>query len=135
MPAAVGTLVGDSILWSTMASASSVGTIQCDGPNCGLISMPPGIPVPLQPTLSALTNTTPVTALNLGQWDLNGAHTAILASTTAVTAWSNVIEDGNRRQAAFTFGPTLLGLPVPEPGAAALVLLGLGALALRSRKA
>jgi len=134
-PAAIGTLTGDSILWSTNANVSSTGTITCTGPNCGLISLPPGFPVPLQPTLAGLTNTTPVTALLLGQWDLNALHTAITASTTAVTAWSNVAEDGNRRQAAFTFGPTLLGLPVPEPGAAALVLLGLGALAVRSRKA
>jgi len=134
-PAALGTLTGDSILWSTNANVSSTGTITCTGSNCGLISLPPGIPVPLQPTLAGLTNTTPVTALLLGQWNLNALHTAITASTTAVTAWSNVAEDGNRRQAAFTFGPTLLGLPVPEPGAAALVLLGLGALVARSRKA
>jgi len=132
---ATGTLSADSILWSTPANVSSTGTITCTGPNCGLISMAASVPYPLQPTLSGLTNTTPVTALVLGQWDLNALHTAIAASTTAVTAWSNVAEDGNRRQAAFTFGPTLLGLPVPEPGSAALVLLGLGALALRSRKA
>jgi hypothetical protein len=134
-PAATGTLVGDSILWSTHANVSSTGSITCTGPNCALISLPEGFPVPLQPTLSGLTNTTPVTALVLGQWDLDALHSQILGSTTAVTAWSNVAEDGNRRQAAFTFGNYLLGLPVPEPGSAALVLLGLGALALRSRKA
>jgi len=132
-PAATGVLTGDSILWSTPANVTSTGTITCNGPNCGLISLPEGFPVPLQPTLSGLTNTTPVTALVLEQWDLNALHDTIVGSSTAVTAWSNVAEDSNRRQAAFTFGPNLLG--VPEPGAAALVLLGLGALALRSRKA
>jgi len=132
-PAAVGVLTGDSILWSTPANVTSTGTITCTGPNCGLISLPEGFPVPLQPTLSGLTNTTPMTSLVLGEWQLDALHTVITGSDTAVTAWSNVAEDGNRRQAAFTFGPNLLG--VPEPGAAALVLLGLGALALRSRKA
>jgi len=134
-PAAIGTLVGDSILWSTMANVTTVGTIRCDGPNCGLISMTDGATVSFEPIFSAISNTSGVTGITLGQWDLNGAHSSIIASTLAVTRWSGVATLANRRSGALTFAPTGLGLPVPEPTSAALILLGLGALALRSRKA
>jgi hypothetical protein len=138
MSAATGTLVGDSILWATPATISAVGPddqLRCDGPNCGLISLPDGVWIPFEPAFSAISNTTGVTGYNLGQWNLNGTHDAITGSTITVTRWSNVAELGNRRAAALTFGPEGLGQPVPEPGVAALILLGIGALAVRSRKA
>ncbi|MEX2207365.1 MAG: PEP-CTERM sorting domain-containing protein [Myxococcota bacterium] len=133
---ATGTLVGDSILWATPASITGSGpddVIRCDGPNCGLISMADGVTTSFEPIFSAISNTTGVTGYDLGQWDLNATHDAILGSTLTVTRWSNVEALGNRRSAGLTFGPN--GLGVPEPGVAALVLLGLGALAVRSRKA
>lgn len=132
---ATGTLVGDDILWSTAASWNQdpypTSWINCTGPNCSLISHP-GFPIPIQPYLSAITNSTLASQLELGVWRLNGAHTDIAASSVAVASWSNVVEDPNRRQSGWTFGSSVI---VPEPGSAALVLLGLGALALRSRKA
>jgi hypothetical protein len=135
---ATGTLVGDSILWSTPASITPAGpddVIQCTGPNCGLISMVSGATVPFEPIFSGISASTGVTGWDLGQWDLNPTHDAITGSTITVTRWSNVVELGNRRSGALTFGPNGLGQRVPEPGVAALVLLGLGALAVRSRKA
>jgi len=48
--------------------------------------------------------------------------TAVSVATGLRTGW-------------LVFGSNDLGHTVPEPGSAALVLLGLGALALRSRKA
>ncbi len=135
---ATGTLVGDDILWSgTTAIAQTAypdSWLTCTGSNCGAIAFPApvGTPIPIQPYLSAITNTTPVQAVVLGTWGLNGAHDTIASSDVIVSAWSNVVEDPNRRQAGWTLGSTVT---VPEPGSAALVLLGLGALALRSRKA
>ena len=102
-PAAYGTLVGDGILWTTAANVAVAGVIQCDGPNCGLVSMPDGVSIPFEPIFSAISATSGVTALNLGEWQLNATHDAILASTNAITRWSGVEALGNRRSGVVTF--------------------------------
>jgi hypothetical protein len=131
---ATGTLAGNSLFWSEPANVSTAGSIECAGPFCGLVALPEGESFPFHPTWETLTNTTPVSALVLGEWLLNVQHDSILGSATAVSSWSNAEDDGNRRQSAFTFGPTLLGNPVPEPASSVLVAAALGVLSLRSRK-
>lgn len=139
-PGLIGTLSADYITWSSpendwmsWANFNTTGTLECNGPNCGLIAMPEGEVFPLHPMWEQLTNTTQAPGLALIAWTLNAEHDSILGSATAITAWSNVEEDGNRRQAGFTFGPTLLGAYCPEPGLPALMALAIGVLALRSR--
>lgn len=128
---ATGTLVAGDILWATPASYTTTGTLTCTGINCGLLSLPAGVPLPIS-VLNTIGNTSSVNPIVLGTWDLDGTLENILGSTRAVTSTSNV---NGARSGWLVFGPTDLGHTVPEPGIAALVLLGLGALTLRSRKA
>jgi hypothetical protein len=140
-----GVLDGDTILWNTgAADGSVVGTLTCttlappfpgdnppgSGSNCGLVGLPPGVTVPAYPALYSITNSTPVHPLDLGWWVLNGAHDSIIKSALVQGTTTNNVDEPNPTSSAFTFANS-----VPEPSAAALVLLGLGALALRSRKA
>jgi len=140
-----GVLTGDTILWNTGgATGSSTGTLTCttlappfpgdnppgSGSNCGLVGLPPGVTVPAYPALYSITNSTPVATLDLGWWVLNGAHDAIIKSALVTSTTTNNVDEPNPTQLAVSFATN-----VPEPSSAALVLLGLGALALRSRKA
>jgi hypothetical protein len=128
---ATGTMSGDDILWATPASYTTTGTLTCTGPNCALLGAPENVPLPIS-VLNTLGNTSSVNPIILGTWDLDASLANILGSTRAVTSTSNV----NGAPAGWlVFGPTDMGHTVPEPGVAALVLLGLGALSLRSRKA
>jgi MYXO-CTERM domain-containing protein len=140
---ATGTLVGNTILWSTPANMSTVGTINCTGVNCGLISMSEGAEYSLEPTFSSITNTITGPWLHLDSWLLDPSHTTIVASTIAVNRMSQVLELGNRRSGAFTFGPGQLAAyagcyptqpACPEPALAALALLGFGAVASARRR-
>jgi hypothetical protein len=147
----VGTLSGDQILWN-MSGAPGTGTFwiptptstwTCHGAGlCGLIGIPDGSTFPLVGPplpLTAVTGTFGVAPTLMGIWTLDPTHTSIIASTR------NTIQTGG---ASPPPGP---GLPaqwylwasgpgsdlghLPEPGAFALVLLGISGLALRSRKA
>ena len=144
----VGTLSGDSILWD-MSGAPGTGTFwnvtgtwTCHGAGlCGLIGIPDGSTFPLVGPplpLNAVTGTVGVAPTLMGIWNLDPTHTSITAST-----W-NTIQVGGPTVTS----PLMVGLPaqwysyggtdlghLPEPGAFALVLLGIGGLALRSRKA
>ncbi len=82
---AVGTLCGDSILWSTSANYSAAGTLTCFAENCGLISMPVGVPIPIS-YLNSLQGTVPTASLSLGRWDLNSAHDSIVSTSSLAVA-------------------------------------------------
>jgi hypothetical protein len=124
----LGTLSGDDILWTSPASYTTVGTFSCTG-SCGAAGLPTGGPFPISALFAANTSVNPV---GLGTWDLDASLSNILGSTRAVTSFTTAT---GIRASWLLFGPSDLGHIVPEPGSAALVLLGLGALALRARKA
>jgi PEP-CTERM motif-containing protein len=145
----LGTLTGDTILWDNTGAPGTgtfwnvTGTWTCHGAGlCGLIGIPDGSTFPLVGPplpLNAVTGTVPVAPTLLGTWILDPTHTSIAASS-----W-NTIQLGGPTVSAplapgvaaqwYTFGSADLGHQAPEPGTIALVLLGIGGLALRSRKA
>ena len=125
-----GTLTGTSLLWNTDTGTSTAGTFGCTGAICGLIGITEGVVYPIS-VYQAFVAAQGVTALNplslgpmnfvfsgpSGTLDSTGlAVSAIVAATGGPASWD-----------------TFHG--VPEPSAFVLVLLGLGAVALRSRKA
>jgi len=126
-----GVLTGDQILWDAPAAYSFSGTFICTG-LCNLLpppAPPANVVLPIGLLFGANTQVNPV---GLGVWDLNGTHDAITGSTRTTTSY---VTATGVRASWLLWGPTDNGFLVPEPGSAALVLLGLGALALRSRKA
>ena len=138
----VGTLSGDQILWDMSGAPgtgtfwSVTGTWTCHGAGlCGIIGIPDGTTLPIS-TLQGVTGTVSVAPTLLGIWQLNAAHDTILGSTR------NTIQNGGPTVTAplapgvpaqwYLFGSQDLG-HLPEPGAFALVLLGIGGLALRRK--
>jgi hypothetical protein len=100
--------------------------------SCGTLGLTPGTIYPIS-ILNVLGNTSGLTSVDLGTWDLSGDRGTILGSSRVITTISNVAP--NDPAGWLYFGADSLGFPVPEPGSMALVLLGLGGLALRARKA
>jgi hypothetical protein len=125
-----GTLSGSDILWSAPAAFIATGTLVCTGPQCGVIGLTAGATYPIS-VLNTIASADPVPNPVLGTWNLSADLSQILSSDPAVTGVFNAAS------------PAGEGVPyswysfrsVPEPGSLALVLLGLGGLALRSRKA
>ena len=139
-PGGVGTLTGSSILWDLGSPVSTLtsGFFILHGGICSFVpaGTPCNSPIPIS-FLSGLTGTKTVQPiLPGGTWTLSGDLLSILGTTRITTGTST---------AAGTFGP--VGTPlswylfgsidgghaIPEPGAFALVLLGLGGLALRRK--
>ena len=127
-----GVLSGEDILWNATPGTSfaSTGTFGCTGAICGLLGITEGTVYPLSVYQAFQTSqgVVQVGLVSLGIWDIlagqivgtNMAVSAIVGATGQPAQWINIGAN--------------LG-PVPEPGALALVVLGLSGLALRSRKA
>jgi PEP-CTERM motif len=129
-----GTLSGEDILWysSVGTNIASTGTFGCTGAICGLIGITEGVvyPISVYDAFVAAQGVTALSNINLGFWNISSGN--ILGSSMAVTA----VTAAGGPASWYLFGNNNLGpAPVPEPGTFALVLLGIGGLALRSRKA
>jgi hypothetical protein len=147
-----GTLTGQTIMWDLTGPTYIVGAngvFHCTGAICGILQFPAGFnppfpPGPLTPGfdypiagLSLLTGAQNVNPIILGEWDLDAGLANILASSRATNSLGGPTPPPGPGLPGqwYLFGTGDLGHTIPEPGAFALVLLGISGLALRSRKA
>jgi hypothetical protein len=127
-----GTLSGSNILWDatpgTNFDTDPSSTFGCTGAICGLLGITEGVvyPISVYQAFTASQGVTPVNPAALGTWALTG--TGFAATGIAIVG---VVGTPPGPAQWYLFA----GSTVPEPGTFALVLLGLGGLALRSRKA
>ncbi len=130
---ATGVLTGSTIAWDPGTTLlATTGTFQCTGAICGALSITEGVSydISIFNAFSASLGNVTVNPSNLGTWNLAADLSAILSSSQHIVA-TNAAIPAPSASAFYLYA----GARVPEPATFGLVLLGLGALALRSRKA
>jgi hypothetical protein len=130
MYGATGTLSGTDIVWATGATfeVNPASTFGCTGAICGLLGITEGVvyPIAVYQLFTASQGVVPVNPAALGTWHIAG--NVMNALGPAVTG-----QAGGQPAQFYVFAGT-----VPEPALLALfalVLPGLGGMALRARKA
>jgi hypothetical protein len=124
-----GTLTGSQIVWGAGTSlyTDPSGTFGCTGPICGLLGITEGVvyPIAVYQAFVASQGVVQIPSFSLGTWNLSpGGFAGTGPVVTAIVPPST--------PASFLL---LGGVRVPEPSTIALLLLGLGGIAVRARKA
>jgi len=140
MSGGTGVLNGDDILWDISGPTfiDPQGTFSCSGTLVcqALGNLTAGQLYPIA-QLGAASHSIPVNPIIMGTWDLTADLMGINGSSRAVITLGGPNPPPGPGLPAqwYVFGATDLGKTIPEPGAFALVLLGIGGLGLRGRKA
>jgi hypothetical protein len=132
-----GTLSGSTILWSSSTLRSNVGTFTCTSLVCGALGVTEGPTYDISiydaylvaPVASGGAGLTSLNPFSLGAWNFSPGGISTVSPTGISVSYVSIGSAGASPAIFYVFGGT-----VPEPGTFALVLLGLGGLALRSRK-